>query len=171
VRHSPVAAVVLSGILLLSRSACSLAAGGTGGAEGQGRPRPSPAQALVASAAYPGLGQLLTGSEKKAAVIGAVEGFLVARLVLEDRWTRNALRLHKGTGEGRYYDEYSKHFDTRQTLVWWVVVAALYGLGDAYVDAELRDFDDPLPSSLDSALGAPDDDAGGTLRVGFVVQF
>jgi hypothetical protein len=171
VRHSPVVAVLLSGILLLSRSAASGADGSPGAAESPARPGPSPAQALVASAVYPGLGQLLTGSEKKAAVIGAAEGFLVARLVLEDRWTRNALRLYKGTGEGRYFDEYSKHFDARQTLVWWVVVAALYGLGDAYVDAELRDFDEPLPTFLDSALGALGDDADDALRVGFVVRF
>lgn len=170
-RHFPATAALLFGILLFSRSAAFGADGGTGAAEIPARPGPSPAQALVASAAYPGLGQLLAGSEKKAAVIGAAEGFLVARLVLEDRWTRNALRLYKGTGEGRYYDEYSKHFDTRQALVWWVVVAALYGLGDAYVDAELRDFDEPLPTFLDSALGALDEDAGGALRVGFVVRF
>jgi hypothetical protein len=47
-----------------------------------------PAESLVASAVYPGLGQLLNGSEHKAAIIGGVEAFLIARLVLEDRWTR-----------------------------------------------------------------------------------
>ena len=53
---------------------------------------PGPAQALVASAAYPGLGQLLNDSEHKAAIVGGVEAFLIARLVLEDRRTRHALR-------------------------------------------------------------------------------
>jgi hypothetical protein len=170
VRRSPVIVATLSAVLLLSRSTASCADSGPGAVTTPARHGPSAAQALVASAAYPGLGQLLTGSEKKAAVIGAAEGFLIARLVLEDRRTRNALRLYNGTGEDRYYDEDSKHFDTRQTLVWWGVVAALYGLGDAYVDAELRDFDEPLPTFLDSALGALDG-AGDALRVGFVVRF
>ena len=36
---------------------------------------------MVASAAYPGLGQLLNGAEHKAAIVSAAEAVLVAALV------------------------------------------------------------------------------------------
>lgn len=131
---------------------------------------PGPAQALVASAVYPGLGQLLNDSEHKAAIVGGVEAFLVARLVLEDRRTRHALRLYRETEESRYFNEYSQSFDTRQTLMWWLVIAALYGIADAYVDAHLVGFDDMTPASLNewSALQGVGDDG---IRVGFACRF
>jgi hypothetical protein len=166
------AGVALACAMLALLAGAALGAGGGPAAAGRApRSGPSPAEALAASAAYPGLGQLLVGSEGKAAVIGAAEGFLVARLVLEDRWTRNALRLYKGTGDDGAYADYSRHFDTRQTLVWWVVVAALYGLADAYVDAELAGFDEPIPPYLGDALGELDQASDDGVRVGFVVRF
>jgi hypothetical protein len=132
--------------------------------------RPSGVQAMAASAAYPGLGQLLNGAEAKAAVVGAVEAFLVARLVLEDRRTRHAFRRYQETGDGRYFDDYSDHFDTRQTLVWWVIGAALYGLADAYVDAHLASFEDPLPGHLE-VIGGVDGGTERGVRVGVAIRF
>lgn len=138
--------------------------------ENRGPVSPGPAQSLVASAVYPGLGQLLNESEHKAALIGGAEAFLIARLVLEDRWTRHAYRRYQETGQGRYFDEYSRHFDTRQTLIWWAIVAALYGMADAYVDAHLMGFDDMRPASLDGWSDVPggDEDA---IRIGFAYRF
>ena len=136
------------------------------------RLRPGPTQALAASAAYPGLGQLLNGAESKAAVLGGAEAFLIARLVLEDRRTRHSLRLYNETGEGRYFDDYSEHFDRRQTLVWWVVVAALFGLADAYVDAHLDNFDVPMPAVLEGLSAGPGDGLSGDgLRLGMAFSF
>ncbi|MFH1502006.1 MAG: DUF5683 domain-containing protein [Candidatus Eisenbacteria bacterium] len=156
-------------LVLLALTACPRPAAAEGGERGipyahvQG-----PAQSLVASAVYPGLGQLLNDSEHKAAVIGGVEAFLVARLVLEDRWTRHSFRLYQETGQSRYFSEYSDHFDARQTLVWWVIVAALYGIADAYVDAHLMGFDDMRPDTLDDWSERPGDAA---LRIGFACRF
>lgn len=132
--------------------------------------RPSGTRVLIASAVYPGLGQLLNGAEPKAAIVGAAEAFLVAGLVLEDRRTRNASRLYEQTGEERYFDDYSEHYDRRQALVWWVVVAAIYGLTDAYVDAHLADFDEPESPRVEGTFQSSDDgDAG--VRVGLAVRF
>ena len=124
-------------------------------AEGDEFARPSGSQALTASAAYPGLGQLLNGSETKAAVIGAAEAFLLTRLLLEDRWTRNSYRNYAETGTAAWYNEYAEHYDRRQTLIWWVAIVALYGLTDAYVDAHLAGFDGSLPGYLDAVSIAP----------------
>ena len=129
-------------------------------------------KALAASAAYPGLGQLLNDAEPKAAVLGAVEAALIAGLVVEDRRARNSLRMYEQTGESGYYDDYSEHFDRRQALVWWAIVAVVYGLTDAYVDAHLSGFD------ASGAAGAGDPDPlafdgreAGELRLGLAFRF
>jgi len=133
--------------------------------------RPGPAGALVSATAYPGLGQLVVGSEVKAAAVGAAQAFLVGRLIIEDRWTRHALRLYHETGRSSDFDDYSEHYDRRQTLVWWVVAVGILSVADAYVDAHLTGFDDPVgPDVGDLESEAPPaGDAG--LRVGFAVRF
>jgi hypothetical protein len=94
----------------------------------------------------------------------------VVGLVVEDRRARNSLRLYKQTNDERYYDEYSEHFDKRQTLVWWATVAALYGLVDAYVDAHLAGFDDSAAPRVESSFGR-DGAGGGEFRVGLTFRF
>jgi hypothetical protein len=132
--------------------------------------RPNGARSLVASAAYPGLGQLLNGAEVKAAVIGAAEAFLIARLVLEDRRTRNSFRRYLETGESRYFRDYSDHFDRRQTFVWWALAAVLYGLADAYVDAHLVGFDERPP--LIGGVSFPGDEGVARgIRFGIALEF
>jgi hypothetical protein len=158
-----------SALLALAALALAVAASPAAASDASGTEEsPGPAQALIASAAYPGLGQLLNGEEAKAAVIGGAEAFLVASLVLEDRQTRHALRLYEETGESRYYDRYSRHFDRRQTLIWWVVVAALYGVADAYVDAHLTGFNEPGPPFLEGDYQSGADDG---LSIGIAVGF
>jgi hypothetical protein len=145
----------------------------TGAAEAQGRrlvDPPSGAAAMVASAVYPGLGQLINGAERKSAIVSAIEVFLVAGLLVEDRRTRNSLRLFEQTGDETYYDEYSEHYDRRQTLVWWVAVAALYGLTDAYVDAHLADFEVAPLAGPDGAVESGHGE-GAALRIGVALRF
>ncbi len=134
-----------------------------------GRGRPDGSRVLVASAAYPGLGQLLNGTERKAAIIGGVEALLLARLLLEDRWTRNALRHYRETGDIKFFDEYSEHYDRRQSLIWWTAIMALYSIADAYVDAHLSGFEEDVPGGLDAIVASPT--AGGGFRIGFEVRF
>jgi hypothetical protein len=124
--------------------------------------------AMFASAAYPGLGQLLNGAEPKAAIVSAAEALLVSALVVEDRRTRNALRMYDQTGDDDWYVRYSDHYDRRQTLVWWVAVAALYGLADAYVDANLTGFDETSSPGFEGSL---DTGSGGELRLGVSMKF
>ena len=157
-------------ILAVLSTAASGAADGSGPSTQVGSSGPSGTTAMVASAAYPGLGQLLNAAEPKAAIISAVEVFLVAGLVVEDRRARNSLRLYKRTNDERYYDEYSEHFDNRQALVWWAAIAALYGLTDAYVDAHLAGFEDSPAPRVESSFGG-DGTGGGEVRVGLTFRF
>ncbi len=133
--------------------------------------RPNGGRVLVASAAYPGLGQLLNGTERKAAIVGGAEALLIAQLLLEDRWTRYALKNYRETGDNDYFEEYSEHFDRRQTLLWWTAILALYSITDAYVDAHLSGFDDSTPGGLDAAVAASPALGGDGFRVGFEVRF
>ncbi len=171
-RRAGVGAVVFAGILVALPPAVS-GAGSVGGSTPRmedGANRPHGTVAMVASAAYPGLGQLLNRAEHKAAIVCAVETFLVAGLVVEDRRARNSLRLYKQTADDRYYDEYSEHFDKRQALVWWAAIAALYGLADAYVDAHLVGFDDSPAPRVESSLGG-DGTGGREFRVALTFRF
>jgi hypothetical protein len=162
----------LSGRWSVVAIACALLLGQAQWAIGQdaaepgsrGSARPGGAQALLASAAYP-------GTELKAAVLGGAGAFLGARLLLEDRWTRHSLRRYHETGDSDYFDEYSDHFDRRQTLMWWAIVAVLYGIADAYVDAHLADFDSLVSPSLESVLGPSSPDDPPAIRLGLVVTF
>jgi len=127
-----------------------------------------PAQAIVAGTAYPGLGQLVAGSEWKAAAVGAAQAYLLGRLLLEHRWTERAQQRYDETQSAADYEDYSEHYDRRQTLVWWVLGVGLLSVADAYVDAHLIGFDDPPPPAGARGDGGPGDDA---LRVGFAVRF
>ncbi len=133
--------------------------------------KPNGSRVLIASAAYPGLGQFLNGTERKAAIIGGAEALLIAQLLLEDRWTRYALKNYRETGDNDYFEEYSEHFDRRQTLIWWTAILALYSITDAYVDAHLSGFDDNTPGGLDAAVAAAPAFGGDGFRVGFEVRF
>lgn len=137
---------------------------------GRASARPNGSRVLIASAAYPGLGQLLNGTERKAAIIGGAEALLIAQLILEDRWTRYALKNYRETGDNDYFEEYSEHFDRRQTLIWWTSILALYSIADAYVDAHLSGFDDDMPGRVDAAMAASPVGGDG-FRVGFEVRF
>jgi hypothetical protein len=126
---------------------------------------------LLASASYPGLGQLLNGKDVKAAVIGAAEAFLIAGLVVEDRRTRNAYRNYQETRDEVWFDEYSEHYDRRQTLLWWVVGAALYAVTDAYVDAHLTGFGRSLSPALQRPLDIESEATADRVAVGLSVRF
>ena len=169
-RRAGIGTAAVAGMLAVLSPAVSGAVGGSTPSPQSDSSGPGGTTAMVASAAYPGLGQLLNGTEYKAAIVCAVETFLVAGLVVEDRRARNSLRLYKQTNDERYYDEYSKHFDNRQALVWWATVAALYGLVDAYVDAHLAGFDDSAAPHVESSFGG-DGAGGGEFRVGLTFRF
>jgi hypothetical protein len=174
------ACVVLAGVLAASGPATCLAQGNEavgrtsvtgGGIQYTAFGQPTGFQAGLASGLYPGLGQLLNGKETKSLIIGAIESYLIARLILEDRRTRYNYHLYEETGDEKYFEQYSKHFDSRQNILWWTVVAAIYGIADAYVDAHLAGFDESASPRLEGELaGGPDGMADG-LKLAVVVRF
>ncbi|MBD3366661.1 MAG: hypothetical protein GF405_00635 [Candidatus Eisenbacteria bacterium] len=161
-------------VLLLAAAAVVLAAAPVTAADDVAMPEPGRLKGtpiLLASASYPGLGQLLNGKEMKAAVIGAAEALLIAGLVVEDRRTRNAYRRYQETRDAEWFDEYSEHYDRRQTLIWWAVGAALYAITDAYVDAHLAGFGESLSPGLERPLAVEGEVVADRVAVGLSIRF
>ena len=158
-------ALVVCTLMLLFLAGVVVPASASGARRVEGTP------ILIASASYPGLGQLLNGKDAKAAAIGAAEAFLIAGLVVEDRRTRNAYRNYQETRDQAWFDEYSVHYDRRQTLLWWAVGAALYAIADAYVDAELFGFGGSLSEDLDRSLWIDAENGAERVEVGLTIRF
>ena len=165
----PAVALTLALIMMSAPAACPQTVGNGGGAGSREAGPVGGNTAMIASAAYPGLGQLLNGAERKAAIVSVAEAALVAALVVEDRRTRYTQRMYEQTKDLDWYDEYSRHYDKRQTLIWWVAVAALYGLADAYVDANLSGFDEPDTPVIEGSFGPGE--RGGGFTLGVAVRF
>ncbi len=122
-----------------------LACGAGYGEERDGSARVSPRNALLMSTVVPGWGQLATGHRVKGAVCFAAGAGLLGKYFIEDRRADRALeRAGLATTNSEYvhfYNEYSRHFDRKNDVVWWAVFFWLYAMIDAYVDAHLVGFD------------------------------
>lgn len=136
---------------------------------------------MLRSLVVPGWGQFANHSYTKSALVAAGEGWMIARLVADQR-ELNRLRdvanaaAARGDAAGREtavlgYNARLDQFIGRQWLLGGVIV---YALVDAYVDAHFRNFDiefrnDPaLPGGLPAEPESPrkgGTGSGGTSRV------
>lgn len=104
----------------------------------------SSARSVLYSAALPGLGQANNGRWAKASSFVVVGSLLVTKIFVEsqkaDRYlhlSRNATTLEESDA---LYDDYSRHFDARDRLIWWAVGFWVFNMLDAYIDAHLFGF-------------------------------
>ena len=104
----------------------------------------SPRRSVLYSTALPGLGQAENGSWVRASSFVVIGSLLVSRIFVEsqrsDRYlhlSRNATTLEESDA---FYDDYSRHFDARDRLIWWAVGFWVFNMLDAYVDAHLFAF-------------------------------
>ncbi|MFC1509104.1 DUF5683 domain-containing protein [Candidatus Omnitrophota bacterium] len=91
-----------------------------------------PKKAMLHSLLMPGWGQLDNGSRKKAALFWAVELFFIGGYVYE-----NSLSKKGGLSDF----ERENHRTNRNSYVIYWFVSKIIGMTDAYVDAQLADFD------------------------------
>lgn len=96
--------------------------------------RRSPAGAMWRSFIFPGWGQLYNRKYVKSLIIGGGEIALIAAIYIQEERRKDA----KKAG-----DDYSANFyrNDRQRMTWWLAGVVLYSMADAYVDAQLADFD------------------------------
>ena len=96
------------------------------------RPPIKPKKAMLHSLLIPGWGQLDNGSRKKAALLFVAEIFIIGGYLYE-----NSL-VNKGS-----LSEFERenHRTNRNSYVIYWFVSKIIGITDAYVDAQLADFD------------------------------
>jgi hypothetical protein len=110
---------------------------------GEGGGLRAPFWIMMRSAVVPGWGQLANGKPLKALVVALGEGYLIERLVFHERARRRALR--KAEEEPERADDWEaeadRHRERRNDFTWWTGLAVALSMGDAFVDAHLRDFE------------------------------
>lgn len=104
----------------------------------------SPGRSVLYSAILPGLGQANNGRWAKASSFVVVGSLLVTKIFVEsqkaDRYlhlSRDATTLEEADA---LYDDYSRHFDARDKLIWWAVGFWVSNMLDAYIDSHLFAF-------------------------------
>jgi hypothetical protein len=104
----------------------------------------SPRRSVFYSAVLPGLGQAQNGRWCKATTFVVIGSLLVSKIFVEsqraDRYlhlSRNATTFEEAEA---LHDDYSRHFDARDKLVWWAVGFWVFNMLDAYIDGHLFGF-------------------------------
>jgi hypothetical protein len=101
---------------------------------------------VLRSLVYPGWGQLYNRKYLKALAVFTSEATLLGMIYTESREASRAYDAHLvapdlATAE-RLYAEYDRHFNRRDSLIWWTAGVVLFSLADAYVDVNLITFED-----------------------------
>ena len=98
----------------------------------------SPKGAMLRSLIVPGWGQLYNGKWFKALAAAGAEIGLVTNAVIQNQYAvRSSTQL-----EREFYQ------DNRRLSLWWFGAVLLYSVADAYVDAQLYQFDESPGLSL-----------------------
>jgi hypothetical protein len=116
-----------------------------------------PRYIMLRSVMFPGWGQWANRRPVKAAVVAAGEGYLLWRAVdygrqerakfAEARAAVDPLELARLDGQHRVLAAHRRDF------TWWSVFAGLLSMGDAYVDAQLGNFEAEFKPQDTGALG------------------
>jgi hypothetical protein len=108
----------------------------------------SPLGAVVRSAILPGLGQFYNEAYWKVPVVLGLTGFLVYGVVTEhatftdyrDQYDASITTdVPSGNLRLKLFREFYR--DRRDTYAWWLLIAYLFQIADAFVDAHLYSFD------------------------------
>ncbi len=92
----------------------------------------SPTGAMLRSLIFPGLGQWYNGKKLKAVVVFLGQTGLLA----------NSIYLNQQLVKSHTDYEREFYINNRNLSVWWLVGVTLFSMADAYVDAQLSDFDE-----------------------------
>lgn len=108
--------------------------------------RVNPTGALLRSAFVPGWGQLYNRKYIKAAVFAVGESWLANGIYHDWKEVDRHERNFKGAADdpvyqAREFAEFENARDRRNLKMWILAVAIFYSMFDAYVDAQLSDFE------------------------------
>ncbi len=121
----------------------------------------SPMWVMMRSAVVPGWGQLKNGSYLRALVVIGLEAAFFERLYFENRMVREYRDKAKHASDESlvafYQSRVDRHKGHRRDFIWWTSVLIGLSMGDAYVDAHLKQFDVRLQVEPDmGSTEAPD---------------
>ena len=108
--------------------------------------RHNPSLAMWKSLILPGWGQLYNKKYLKTVIIGGAEIALIYGIFYQHDQSEKAQKAGDSEAANFYRDD-------RNRLTWWLAGIILYSMADAYVDAQLMDFDLSNELSLGIAPG------------------
>jgi len=135
----------------------------------------SPSGALWRSCALPGWGQLYNHQPVKAGVImaaeGATLGFAIGNYVTSRRYLREARAATDDETKKRYYGYHQDYVVDTEFWGWLFVGCIAYSMMDAYVDANLSDWDVkdlPQDKPASSRVNVEPTATGLSISIGFL---
>ncbi len=126
----------------------------------------APGWVMLRSGLIPGWGQAKNGKWLKALFVVGLEGLFFERLWFEYdridyyRERAHALPADEEAKRAYYWSKVERHRMHRRDYIWWTSLVVLLAMGDAFVDAHLRDFDVDL--QYQTAPEGPDDAGQGS---------
>ena len=100
----------------------------------------SPLTAVLLSAVVPGAGQIYTQSYWKAPVIWGITGWLIYGWIWNNNYYKQNQNYFRLTNDSRYINVIQFYQDQRDLFAIYIGLTYLLNLVDAYVDAQLFDF-------------------------------
>ncbi|RMH71798.1 MAG: hypothetical protein D6675_05820 [Gemmatimonadetes bacterium] len=118
------------------------------------QPLGSPRGAMWRSLVLPGWGQWYNGQPRKALIIGGIQVGTIASSLLADYYAYKNLDRSKKeslstTQQAIFRERYEDYKNWKRFFRWWFFLMTLYSMGDAYVEAHLKGFDDQVKENAD----------------------
>ena len=110
----------------------------------------SAATAMLLTTVFPGGGQFYTERYAKGIIIGGAQSFLIYRQV-QTQLRLNDLEKSNNPNQELLLEK-DNLLNTRRELAWWMVLVWTAGILDAYVDAQLYNFESNLSTDQNGAL-------------------
>jgi len=108
--------------------------------------KPNPTGALLRSALVPGWGQYYNKKYIKASVFAVGEWYLIYGIASDWRTSSRHEKNFKAATDisikAAEFNEFEKYRDRRNVKMWIMTAAIFYSMWDAYVDAQLADFEE-----------------------------
>ena len=112
----------------------------------------SPLFSMLRSAVLPGWGQFYTGHPYRGGLFFSLEGFLFTYSWAENHRANRDWDAYRTTGDSRFLDAYDSHFKRGRDLVGYALAVFLVNIADAYVSAQLFDFEGQISFGEENAL-------------------
>ena len=136
-------------------------------------PFDAPTWVALRSLVIPGWGQAKNGAWLKALFVAGVQIAFIERLVFENRMVHEYRdKALDDPSEAAFYKmKAERHESHRRDFIWWTSLWVALSMGDAYVDAHLRDFDVRLQAEPSTEPGGGDESVGLAVRVSLGLRF